>query len=402
MNIKISDIIASKPFQRLKGKTQLYSPYNNDHYRNRLTHSLEVYAIALEIVEKFNDLPINTKLLSIISLCHDIGHTPYGHEGERTLNDILSGKDNLGGLIPDISIENMLAQGFKHNIYSAKLFLRSFEYNKGDSECAIVIDGIMKHTKPFYKDEGGNVIRLDYGVKNIIREFDSLNKINEYETQIEPISLEGKIVALADEIAQRCSDFTDTLISKLVQFSEIKKDICQFFGNNEDINYKNAERSIRETLINGVVYKDNCFSLEGNAKELNSKIEFIVKERIQKSYLIRSDDSKNCYMIRQVFKAYYQKPVQLDDSVIVNIYSDLIHNDVTQIKKYDNGNTIDLLSFCNFIKKSCDNLKQVDKSTKYDKLVFKYTLLNIAYYIASMTDSFLNKKYNKLYNGGTE
>lgn len=402
MSVSICDVITSKPFQRLKGKTQLYSPFSNDHYRNRLTHSLEVFSIANQIADNFKGVDIDHELLGVIALCHDIGHTPYGHEGERTLNEILSGKDNLGGLLPDILKKNNLAQGFKHNIYSSKLFLRTFPYDPNNGKDYKIVDGIMKHTKPFYKDKAGNVIKLDYGIKNIVYVFPELNNISNYEACLSPISIEGKIVNIADEIAQRCSDFTDSMISKLLLFNDFKEHISDYIDSNDEaFSYKNAEKYIREKLINGVIFSADNILFDEYTKGLNDRIEQIITDKIQSSYLIRSDDSKNCYMIRQVFKAYYQKPSQLDDSTVANIYSDLIYQNVRQVKKFVTGNRLDIIGICDFIKKACSNVRD-NIASKYDVIVFKVAMLNIAYYIANMTDSFLQKKFMKLYNGGIE
>lgn len=403
--ISLTDIIVSKPFQRLKGKTQLFSPTSNDHYRNRLTHSLEVYAISNSIVSRLN-LNIDLNLLGIIALAHDLGHTPFGHEGERTLNAILSGEDDLGGLLPHNCCKKEIVQGFKHNIYSAKLFLRAFHSNTEDDEkLDLIVDGIIKHTKPYYKDKNSLPIVIDYGLGRITSSFSQLNSIENYHLKIEPISTEGRIVAVADEIAQRCSDFSDSMVSKLIMFDEFKELVSQYLDVESISNYRDLESTIRESLINGLIYdeKDNYLKFGKEAQLLNDFIENYIKKRIQGSYLIRTDDSKNCHMIRQVFKALYKKPAQLDDASLVNIYSDIYKSHVPQIKTecIDEHGNIDTIKVAHFVKSACDRLMD-NMEQKDDGKIFKNFLANISFYIANMTDSFLVKKYHKLYNGGEE
>lgn len=399
MYISVSDLISSKVFQRLKGKTQLFSPNSNDHYRNRMTHSFEVYSISLEIAKKINE-SIDIDMLSIMALSHDLGHTPFGHEGERTLHNILCGKDTLGGLLPKIDEQNGLQQGFKHNVYSAKLFLRSFpRYDKND-ENALLIDGIIKHTKPYYEDNHGEVEKMDYGVDRIIREFAKINSIDNYAIIKEPISLEGSIVALSDEIAQRCSDLTDSLISKTILFNEFQSILGEWASLISD--YKDAENSLRKLLIDGVVYDSNnkIVYLNDIANKMNDKIDKFIKDKIQSSYIIRADDDKNHYMIRQVFKAFYNNPRQMDDSTLVKIYSDIFKSHVPSIKTecLEPDDKVNIIKVARFISEACKRIKN-NESAKYDIIIFRNFMANIAYYIADMTDNFLRKKYHKLYNG---
>ena len=118
-NISIEKIVFSKDLRRLKNKTQLFSAGSGDHFRNRMTHTLEVLYISKEIgrqlemfFQKFFNNPgykqiISFELLEAIALGHDLGHTPFGHIGERTLQGILSREDSLGGLVHNISIDSL-------------------------------------------------------------------------------------------------------------------------------------------------------------------------------------------------------------------------------------------------------------------------------------------------------
>lgn len=131
----------------LMQKTQVFNANIGDHYRNRLTHTLEVSQIARSIGKA---LERNDELIEAIALGHDLGHTPYGHIGERTLNSILRGN----------AIKEILDQedGFKHNLQSLRvvdeLETRCLDY-KGINLTLAVREGIIKHTKVKNKDISG-------------------------------------------------------------------------------------------------------------------------------------------------------------------------------------------------------------------------------------------------------
>lgn len=125
-------ILYSKSFLRLRDKTQVFMMEDNDYIRTRLTHTLEVSQIARTIA---SSMDINLDLTEAIALGHDVGHTPFGHVGERTLDEFTRGKiplkDNKGDVIK-IQIEEK-EQGFKHNLQSARVLceLESGTNDKG-------------------------------------------------------------------------------------------------------------------------------------------------------------------------------------------------------------------------------------------------------------------------------
>ena len=118
-------IIHSKSFRRLKHKTQVFLVPAGDHYRTRLTHTLEVSQIARTISRA---LQLNEDLTEAISLGHDLGHTPFGHAGEETLNEIVPG-------------------GFNHSDQSLRVVDILEKEGKGLNLTFEVRDGILKHTK---------------------------------------------------------------------------------------------------------------------------------------------------------------------------------------------------------------------------------------------------------------
>mgnify|MGYP000899207544 CR=1 FL=1 len=125
-------IIHSRAFRRLRGKTQVFISAKGDHFRTRLSHTLEVSQISRSIARVFS---LNEDLVEAIALGHDLGHTPFGHIGERTLNNILRGKTNIVDLRRDLG-------GFKHNYNSLKMvdsFEKTYPNFRGLNFCRIEV-----------------------------------------------------------------------------------------------------------------------------------------------------------------------------------------------------------------------------------------------------------------------
>ena len=118
-------ILHSRAFRRLKQKTQVFLCPEGDHYRTRLTHTLEVSQIARTIAR---GLRLNEDLTEAIALGHDVGHTPFGHAGERALN-------------------RLSPQGFRHYQQSVRVLQVLEKEGRGLNLCAEVVDGIARHTK---------------------------------------------------------------------------------------------------------------------------------------------------------------------------------------------------------------------------------------------------------------
>jgi len=145
---KISDCINSimntLSFRKLAGKTQVILSLSGPDVRTRLTHTIEVAKIAKDIC---HELKLNEALAEAIALAHDIGHTPFGHVGERTLREIMCGCDTLGGKLPENDFNNA---GFKHNLQSFRV-LKNLEHIDNDEIVwPYVLWGAAVHTKMTY------------------------------------------------------------------------------------------------------------------------------------------------------------------------------------------------------------------------------------------------------------
>jgi dGTPase len=189
-------LLHSKPFRRLKGKTQVFIDPAGDHYRTRMTHTLETTAIARGVARA---LRLNEDLVEAIGLGHDTGHPPFGHAGEEAL---------------DAALQARFGRRFRHNEQS----LRIAEILNLTAE---VRDGILTHTGP---DEPatleGKIVRIVDRVAYINHDIDDAIRFG----ILDPIDLPEDEVAL---LGDRGSTRIDTLVTDLVETSERAGDIVQ-------------------------------------------------------------------------------------------------------------------------------------------------------------------------------
>ena len=186
-------IIHSTAFRRLKHKTQVFVNTSGDHFRTRITHSLEVSQIARTLSKYFN---LNEDLSETLSLAHDLGHTPFGHAGEEALNDCMK---NYGG--------------FDHNIQTLRIITilenRYYDF-KGLNLSIETLDGLIKHNGPV-KDltKFNKILGNDFFKKKINFTLNS--------------SLEAQIASISDDIAYNSHDLEDGLKSNLFDLNQFNK-----------------------------------------------------------------------------------------------------------------------------------------------------------------------------------
>ena len=214
-------IIHSSSFRRLKHKTQVFVNTEGDHYRTRLTHSMEVSQIARTLSRS---LGLNEDLSETLSLSHDLGHTPFGHAGEEALNQCM-GKYG----------------GFDHNIQTLRI-VTSIE-NKYYKFCGLnltieTLDGLIKHNGP---------------VKNLVHYKTILKKdlfSNKIVFNAFP-SLEAQVAAIADDIAYNNHDLEDGLRAGLFTIKKISS--ITYVSKLINKHVKNIKNFRREIIINQIV-----------------------------------------------------------------------------------------------------------------------------------------------------
>ncbi len=240
-------IIHCKAFRRLKNKTQVFFSPEGDHYRTRLTHTLAVSQVARTIARS---LSLNEDLTEAIALGHDLGHTPFGHSGERILNQ----------LNPN---------GFKHNVQSGRVVDILENDGVGLNLTREVVDGIINH------------------------------KIDCF-----PKTLEGKAVSIADRIAYINHDIDDAINGGFITNEDIPKNIREALGNS-------SRSRINAMLKSIVVNSDgqNKVEMQPEMHQMTMQLREFLFERVYKDKTFKDEEEKAKRMITALYD-YYKKSLK--------------------------------------------------------------------------------------------
>lgn len=252
-------ILHAKAFRRLKHKTQVFLSPEGDHYRTRLTHTLEVAQISRTIARSLN---LNEDLTEAIALGHDIGHTPFGHCGEKILNKIH-------------------LNGFKHNEQSLRVvqYLEKGKLGYGLNLTFEVRDGILNHT-------GKN----------------------------KPSTLEGQIVKISDRIAYINHDIDDAIRAKVIHYSKLPKDCLDILGitHSERIN-----TMIMDVINNSYLKKEIKMSEE---KQLyTNKLRNFMFENVYLNKNAKKEEEKAQYIIEQLYYYFLNKKEKLPKEILKRV-----------------------------------------------------------------------------------
>jgi dGTPase len=219
-------ILYTASFRRLVGKTQIFNVGGDDNYRNRITHTLEVMQIATTITKA---LGLNSELTEAIALGHDIGHTPFGHAGERTLNYIMNNCDIIDKKIIIFAEDE---RGFKHNLQGLRILCDIEKQSRNYHGKNITINtlwGIANHTDAKWEEckflnkedwycslrKNDKKCHHDNTHKTIYQCVDFYDKYLDELSKHEAWTFEAYVIKYADEIAQRHHDIEDGIISSL-------------------------------------------------------------------------------------------------------------------------------------------------------------------------------------------
>ena len=245
-------IIHSKAFRRLKHKTQVFLSPESDHYRTRLTHTLEVSQIARTVSRA---LRLNEDLTEAIALGHDLGHTPFGHAGERALNEIAN-------------------CGFTHFDQSVRVCEKLEKGGKGLNLTYEVLNGIEKHTRGEFAN-----------------------------------TLEGKIVRFADRIAYINHDIDDAIRAGVISANDLPCEIVSALGNSK------SERI--NTLVKSIVdnSKEDIVMDEKVEKYYLSLHEYLF-ERVYKNPIAKSEEEKVFGIVEGLFNYFKANPKKLSDEYL--------------------------------------------------------------------------------------
>lgn len=245
-------IIHSSAFRRLKHKTQVFLSPNSDHYRTRLTHTLEVAQIARTIAV---GLSLNENLTEAIALGHDLGHTPFGHAGERALNAVMSG-------------------GFRHFEQSLRVVDVIEKDGKGLNLTYEVRDGIVCHTRGKEAD-----------------------------------TLEGRIVKLADKIAYINHDIDDAERGGILSEENLPPDVRRILGSTK------SER-INTLVLSAIQNTKQDVCLEESVQAMFDILHEFMFDRVYTNPVCKSEESKAISMIQQLFSFFCEHPDELPNEYI--------------------------------------------------------------------------------------
>src|SRR5690348_13014018 len=197
-------IIHSRAFRRLEAKTQVFTHRYSDHFRNRLTHTLEVSQIARTVAAQ---LGLNVDLVEALALVHDVGHPPFGHAGEKVLDSAM----------------RQHGFSFDHNLHALRI-VEDFEVRyaafRGLNLTFEVREGIIKHSR-------------DYSAKDF-------PELAEYLLDLRP-PLEAQLIDMADEVAYNTADLDDGFEARLLSLEQIRTGLPVFEGF-----YREAEKAYPE------------------------------------------------------------------------------------------------------------------------------------------------------------
>ena len=334
-------IIHSASFRRLKHKTQVFVNTEGDHFRTRITHSIEVSQIARSIAKY---LKLNDDLAETLSLAHDLGHTPFGHAGENSLKECMIDHG-----------------GFDHNLQTLRIVMfleNKYLKFKGLNLTFETLDGLLKHNGPIL-----NVSRVNniIGIKNLKNKFN----FNQYS------SLESQISNISDDIAYNNHDIQDGLNANLFKLEEILE--IKFFKEIFK-RYKNVKKN--KILIYQII-RD---SIDLMVKDIisNSK-KNLKKHKIKNLRDIKKNNSK---IIN------FSENFQQIDSEIKKFLRVKMYNNKKVLSKNTKGQKIIKYLFAYI----CKNPKKFIKNQKINKDKFR----SVSDFISGMTDRYAINLYNNL------
>jgi dGTPase len=251
-------IIHSKSFRRLKHKTQVFLAPADDHYRTRLTHTLEVSQIARTLAKA---LLLNEDLVEAIALGHDLGHGPFGHAGEDVLNRVHEG-------------------GFRHNEQSLRVVDVLEREGKGLNLTIEVRDGILKHAKG-----KGAILSRDDGDR--------------------PLTHEAEVVRIADVIAYINHDIDDALRGNVIEVSDLPAGCVECLGSTHS---DRIDRMVRGVLTASLGGEDGSPAIEPEIEQRMVELRAFLYERVYENPLVHEDFKRAGRIVEDLYTFFLENP----------------------------------------------------------------------------------------------
>lgn len=240
-------VIHSKSFRRLKHKTQVFLSPEGDHYRTRLTHTLEVAQIARTISRS---LSLNEDLTEAVAMAHDLGHTPFGHAGERALDAVYP-------------------EGFRHYEQSVRVTDLIEKNGKGLNLTLEVRDGILCHTKGRQAN-----------------------------------TLEGRVVRIADRIAYINHDIDDAIRAGIIKEDDLPADARALLGDT-------TSKRINAFVTSVVKNSADDIKMDEESKAVFDELHSFMFERVYLNPECKSEETKAVKLIQELYGYFCQNPEEL-------------------------------------------------------------------------------------------
>lgn len=321
-------IIHSLAYSRYIDKTQVFSFFQNDHLTHRVLHVQFVSKIARTIGRS---LSLNEDLIEAIALGHDLGHTPFGHDGEFILNAI--------------SIENG-AGCFAHNAQSVRFLMYIENRGLGLNLSLQTLDGILSHNGELAQDHYEPDIKKNK--ERFLQEYSNCWQIPDFTKSIRPMTLEGCVVRISDIIAYIGRDLEDAIKVNMIRRDELPGSITSVLGNK-------------------------------NSEIINSLVVDLINNSYNKKYLAFSGEVFNAMLELKKFNSkniYYSELLKKNNKKISNLFHNLYHHLIVQLE----NNTLSSGELKHY-------LDGMDKTYKESNSPQRITID----FIAGMTDNYFIK-----------
>ncbi len=312
-------IIHSRAFRRLENKTQVFTAPASDHFRNRLTHTIEVAQIARTAAVA---LGLNEDLVEALALAHDIGHPPFGHSGEAKLDAEM----------------RRFGECFDHNLHALRI-VESFEHRyaqfPGLNLTYEVREGIVKHSRVY--------------------DLAAFPDLAEYELDQRP-PLEAQLIDPADEIAYDCADLDDAIEAGLVEPPEARDHIAlfnrlweqaetEFPGSTDRVKFNHALRQMLDQLVSALIdgtlaaateakvlsvqdvrlYPQRLAMLAEEARQASRQLKAFLHQRVYSAPALTGLKERWAEKITELFQFYLGSPDRLPPAYQVRTETEPLH-----------------------------------------------------------------------------
>lgn len=294
----IDRIIHSMAYTRYIDKTQVFSFVKNDHITHRVLHVQLVSKIARTIGRSLN---LNEDLIEAIALGHDVGHAPFGHAGEKFLNNICK-RENIGF--------------FCHNAQSVKV-LKDLE---NINITVQTLDGILAHNGEILKNV--YIPNFDKTEEQFLEDLDNVYNVEYYSSKVKPMTLEGCVVRISDIIAYVGRDIEDAIILGIIQRSDIPYHITKILGNT---NSKIVDTLVKDIVINSqgkqhIELSRDVFEALMELKRWNYKNIYESKEATKNHNVLEN-------LFNYIFEAYIEKISKIDYMNKLKVDENMVESD---------------------------------------------------------------------------